>query len=256
MWLWLSALLVVGGSIALALGGMLLVRRSVGVAVLERHNEVAGFIYAVMGVLYAVLLAFVVIIVWERHAEAQARAEQEANELGDLFRNAQAYPDSIREQLQAQIRTYTSLVATDEWASMARGRASARAWTTFNELWQTYLSFTPSTAKQTLWHQESLDRLDELGDYRRLRLLSSRSALPPLMWGVLIILGTITLAFSYLFGTEHLWAQGVMTAALASTLALILFLIAALQHPFSGFVQVRPEAFEQLLSIFDQWMRS
>ena len=39
-------------------------RRVVGVEVLERHNEVAGFIYAVLGVVYAVLLGFAAITVW------------------------------------------------------------------------------------------------------------------------------------------------------------------------------------------------
>ncbi len=69
----------------------LLVRRWVTVEVLERHNEVAGFIYAVIGVLYAVVLGFTAIIVWERFAEAQTNVEKEANDLGDLFRNAQAF---------------------------------------------------------------------------------------------------------------------------------------------------------------------
>jgi hypothetical protein len=43
------------------------------VEVLERHNEVAGFIYAVIGVLYAVVLGFTAVIVWERYDQAKSR---------------------------------------------------------------------------------------------------------------------------------------------------------------------------------------
>ena len=55
---------IVGGITVLATAGALLVRRWVPVEVLERHNEVAGFIYSVIGVMYAVLLGFTAIIVW------------------------------------------------------------------------------------------------------------------------------------------------------------------------------------------------
>ena len=90
------SILIVGRIPLLAVAGALLVRRWVTVEVLERHNEVAGFIYAVIGVLYAVLLGFTAIIVWERFNEAQTNVEKEANDLGDLFRDAQAFPEDFR----------------------------------------------------------------------------------------------------------------------------------------------------------------
>jgi hypothetical protein len=70
------SLLIVGGITFAAIAGALLVRRWVTVEVLERHNDVAGFIYAVIGVLYAVLLGFTAIIVWERFDEAQTNVER------------------------------------------------------------------------------------------------------------------------------------------------------------------------------------
>jgi hypothetical protein len=69
---WLWGMILVGGAVLLAIAGTLMVRRWVPVEVLERHNEVAGFIYAVIGVVYAVLLGFTAIIVWERYDKAQA----------------------------------------------------------------------------------------------------------------------------------------------------------------------------------------
>jgi hypothetical protein len=40
----------------------------------QKHNDVAGFIYAVLGVVYAVLLALVVIAVWEEFDAAKDTA--------------------------------------------------------------------------------------------------------------------------------------------------------------------------------------
>jgi hypothetical protein len=72
---------IVGLTVMLSIGGMLLVRRWIPLAVLQSHNEVAGFIYAVVGVVYAVLLAFTAIVVWEQHTHAESVAAQEASEL-------------------------------------------------------------------------------------------------------------------------------------------------------------------------------
>ncbi|MFZ0088600.1 MAG: hypothetical protein WAL63_03775, partial [Solirubrobacteraceae bacterium] len=59
---WLGVGLVVI-SVGLSLVGLLIVRKIVARETLEAQHEVAGFLIAVVGVIYAVLLAFVVIIV-------------------------------------------------------------------------------------------------------------------------------------------------------------------------------------------------
>src|SRR5262245_3687862 len=104
--MFLSFLIATGITVVAVVIG-LLIRRWVSVEVLERHNEVAGFIYAVIGVLYAVVLGFTAIIVWGRFDEARTNVEKEANELGDLFRNAQAFAaKDFREELETNLRSY------------------------------------------------------------------------------------------------------------------------------------------------------
>ena len=247
--------LIVGVIPLLAVAGALLVRRWVTVEVLERHNDVAGFIYAVIGVLYAVLLGFTAIIVWERFEEAQTNVEKEANELGDLFRNAQAFAaEPFREELETNLRSYVRIVVEKEWPAMAEGKSSADAWDAYNRLWQTYYRFSPQDEDERIWYSQSLTRLNQLGDQRRLRLLSSQSAgVPAVMWIVLLGAGAITIGFSFLFGTKNTIAQAVMTAGLAMTIALALLSILALEQPFAGIVRVEPEAFHQVTDIFDTW---
>jgi hypothetical protein len=48
-----------------AVAGLELVQRLVPSEKRQQHNDVAGFLYAVVGVVYAVLLALLVIAVWE-----------------------------------------------------------------------------------------------------------------------------------------------------------------------------------------------
>jgi hypothetical protein len=60
-----TGLLLLCISMLLAAGGLILVQRLVPIAVRRQHNEVAGFMYAVLGVVYAVLLGLMVVAVWE-----------------------------------------------------------------------------------------------------------------------------------------------------------------------------------------------
>ena len=61
--LWAMAAIIVLFAESFSVGLMLLTRYTYGVSRLSLNNEVAGFKFAVVGVFYAVLLAFVVIAV-------------------------------------------------------------------------------------------------------------------------------------------------------------------------------------------------
>jgi hypothetical protein len=128
---WLWGILLVAAMVLLAVGGTLLARRWVGVEVLKLNNEAAGFIYAVIGVVYAVLLGFTAIIVWEQYDKAQAVVDQEANELADLYRNAH-FPDDVRRELETHLRTYARLVVDKEWPAMVERKSSPETWEAYN----------------------------------------------------------------------------------------------------------------------------
>jgi hypothetical protein len=248
---WLWGVLLVGATILFAIAGTLLARRRFAVEILERHNEVAGFIYAVIGVVYAVLLGFTALIVWEQYEKAHTHVEQEANELADLFRDARAFPDGIRQELEKQIRAYARLVVEKEWQAMAEGGSSRETWEAYNQLSQTYQGFRPQNDYENAWYEQSLARLNQLGDHRQLRLLSSQLGLPGAMWVVLLGAGVVTISFSFLFGTRHAAAHVVMTSGLAITIGLVLFSILTLDHPFAGITRLEPDAFRQVAGIFD-----
>ena len=253
-WFWSLLLLVILP--VLAVGATLLVRRAVGPDVLAHHNDVAGFIYAVIGVVYAVLLGFSAIIVWEQYRQAQEGVEREANELADLYRDAQVFPLAVRKQVEDGLRAYARLVVEREWPAMAEGKSSAETWEAYNQLWRIYHDFKPEDDHQRTWYAESIHRLNELGDQRRIRLLSVRSGVPGVIWAVLLGAGAVTIGFSFLFGTPNVRAHGLMTAGVAITIGGVLLSILALQHPFAGITRVSPEAFQQFGEILDMRSRS
>ena len=137
---------------------------------------------------------------------------------------------------------------------MVERKSSPETWEAYNQLWRTYHLYQPENEHERIWYAQSLAKLNQLGDQRRLRLLSSRSeGVPGVMWVVLLGAGVVTIGFSFLFGTRSATAQVLMTAGLATVIALVLLSIMAMQHPFAGITRVDPDAFAQLADIFDVW---
>ncbi|WP_027483572.1 DUF4239 domain-containing protein [Deinococcus pimensis] len=235
--------LVVVVIVTLSLLGMLSLRRFVTLARLEEHNQVAGFIYAVVGVCSSVLLTFVVVAVWQQQVDVHARVEQETNDLVGLYRDAQAFAPETRSMLRADLRAYALSVLNAEWPALASGRRSPATERRFTTLVCRYQHVRPTSTAEEAWYRTTLDRLTRLEDNRRLRLMSAASTIPPLMWSVLWLTSAVTIAFSFFFGTRNVAAQALMVGALSGTIALILFLAVALDRPFGGPIQVQPSGF-------------
>lgn len=241
-------LVVVGLGILLSWLGLRTVRRFVPIAVLKAHHEVAGFIIGVLGAIYAVLLAFVVVALWNQYEDASAAVAREANQLSDLAHVTRGFSDPKgRHRLTGMIGAYTRSAINDEWPTMAEGEASLRTQSALDQLWRAYLEIDPETYRDSTLYDQSLSTLREMSDSRRLRLFASRNDLPILIQLLLWGGGLITISFTYFFGVESIRAQSLMTAGLTGIIAFNLFLVLALDNPFHGFLRVPPEPLQDIL---------
>jgi uncharacterized membrane protein len=247
-----TGLLIVALAMLIAVGGVILVQRLVSTERRRQHNDVAGFIYAVLGVAYAVLLGLMLIAVWEQWNAADATVTEEANELAGIFWFAHALPQPEGRHIQELARTYAQVVVEEEWPLMAQGRSSPKAWATLDELRATILGLNPTTGAQQVRYTQLLEQLHGLGDARRARLLVAEEGLPNILWVVLILGGVITVGFTYLFGLDSTLVHLLMVGALALIISLSLFTVAALDQPFKGDVHIHPAAFEQVLERFHE----
>ena len=132
--LWLSGLLVVGLPTVLAMFGPVLVRRYVTLEKLEKNNEVAGFEFAAVGVLYAVLLAFAIIVVWERFSDAETTVATEAGAAANIYRLSQGIngqPGIVLREPLPTISKWLFPMAGPSWSVVARVLRRGRRWMLF-----------------------------------------------------------------------------------------------------------------------------
>jgi hypothetical protein len=242
--------------VGLAVGALALVRRSVEVSRLVVHQDVAGFILAVVGVVYAVLLAFVVIAVWQQFEAAQATSEQEAVAVGSLYRDALVQGASGAPARRA-LREYAHSVVESEWPEMAeQHRDSGQTDAALDRVWGAFRLERPAGTAEAPFHEEAVKRLHDVSELRRTRIFESSNALPGPLWGVLIAGALITIGFTYFFGVASLRAQVLMVSALASIVGLALFPIVVLDLPFTGGgVGVEPAAMKGVIREFSHYAR-
>src|ERR687895_653416 len=173
--------LVVCGACLAAVAGLVVVQRLVPVTIRKEHNDVAGFIYAVLGVIYAVLLALVVIAVWEEFGRARVTVEAEANALAEIFWLAHRLPEPEGRELQELCVAYAEEVVNVGWPLMAQGRTpslersqeTSRAWVLIDDIRATLQEVEPRTMAERELYAEGLDQVQRLAGARRTRLVAA-----------------------------------------------------------------------------------
>ena len=241
---------VTGVVIALSVLCLMIVRKVYGHTVMAKHNDVAGFIYAVIGVIYAVLLAFVVIVEWDMFRDAESKVQDEVQCMASVLRDAQVFDEPQRSLIMKEIVNYANIVINEEWALMAKEQRSEKAVKSIRRIFALVAEIKPANENQKIWYQEIVTRLNNFYNARNQRVQAAKDGIPAFMWSVMIIGAVITIGFSFLFGTENLWAHSLMVASLAGVITLVLLLIVALDHPYAGIIIVTPEAFLDQLARF------
>jgi hypothetical protein len=249
-------LLLVCGAMVASVGGLILVQRLVPIALRRQHNDVAGFIYAVLGVTYAVLLGLMVVAVWEEWNRAAVTADNEASALAEVFWIADRMPESEGTHVQELARSYGRIVVDEEWALMQEQKSSPKAWDRLDEIRASLQDFDPSGQQEQVIYDQSLESMRNLADARRDRLLEAEQGLPGILWVVLMVGGVIVVGFTYLFGLESTVIHLLMVASLALIISLVLFTVAALNYPFGGDITIHPDAMEHVLGRFETSMLS
>jgi hypothetical protein len=248
-------LIVVIGACLAAVAGLELVQRLVPAQKRQEHNDVAGFLYAVIGVVYAVLLALLVIAVWEQFQKANETVESEANATAEIAWLAHRLPEPEHHVLQEDARAYAQEVVDEEWPLMEQGiegvQSFPEGWDLIDDIRATLQEVEPSTEAEQALYAEGLDQIERLNDARRMRLVQAEEGIPGVLWAVLVFGGVVVVGFTYLFGLANSWAHRLMVMSLTAVIALALFTIVAMEHPFSGGARVDPGAFEQILERFE-----
>ncbi len=246
--LWALGLVLIAAAVAGAAMLELLVRRLLPPTLRRAHNDVAAAMFSIIGVTYAVLLAFVAMLAWEGFNRAAAVTSAEATLLADLDAAAEGvHAPGLREALTG----YAATVIDAEWPALAAGEPATAAEAPLRRIDRAIAAVVPADAAAINRHAVLLQTFARLRDARADRLLAAGTTIPPIVWAVTVLGGVITIAFGSFLGAPSLGMHLAMSALLAVSGCLVLLLIVALSNPFRGDFHVSAAPFQAVLARLD-----
>jgi len=231
--------IVAGVSIASVLG-LIAFRQVVPLEELRASTDAIGNYLQTVGGIYAVLLAFVVYVVWGQFNESRQLVDREATLIADVHRISGGLPPASRDEIRKLLKEYIDAVINEEWVAMSKGKEAVleRVGEKLDEIWTVIHKCRPEDECGHTMYSEVLSSYNELHDVRASRLTSARTRIPIALRILLYAGALITIGSVYLLTFEKLWIHATVTAALAGAIAHILYLVRDLDQAFSGDWQV------------------
>jgi len=245
---WLAILLLTAIAVSFSIVGFLVVHRFIPVKIRQIHNDVAGFIFATLGVTYGVMLAFVVIVVWQQFNDAEVNAENESSVALLLYKDIITYPNKVASKTMQEVYLGYLRKSVEQPEERPNQRSYEESMVTINQLLLIIDGVIPESSHEQILYTQILQNMNELTKYRNLRHQADFSTLPSVIWIGVLVGAIMTIGFTFLFGTENVWAHITMVSLLAALIAVVIYVVIELEYPMIGNVKVSiPYSYHKIL---------
>lgn len=243
----------VAGVTAVAIAGLLVARAVVPLSVLRESGDAVGNYLQTVGGIYAVLLAFVVYVVWGQFNEARGYVAREASAIVDVYRTVGGLSHERHAAVMTSLRVYLDAVIHQEWPAMARDDDAVMEKTghLLDDVWLAIVGCGSSTCDGEIFG-EVVSRFNDLTELRTLRLVAARSRLPMALKILLFSGAAIIIGSMYLLPVDRATMHALITGAMAGCIAHILYLVIDLDEAFAGDWQVSKQAFHRASRSLDR----
>ena len=192
------------------MGAQVLIRNRVGVDRLAKNNEIAGFKFATVGVIYAVSSPSRSSSCGRNSATPKPPWRTKPARPRRSFATRQGKePEALA--VRTALANYLKAAIEDEWPAMAREAESPVAERALNSLYAAAIALNRSGTRGAADMAEVFRQLDNVTAARRVRLHLATGLVPNVIWIVLFMGALLTVGFTLFFGSENLLAQISMT---------------------------------------------
>lgn len=194
--------------------------------------------------LYGLIAALIAVGVWQRHSQVEDTVSSEAAAISALWRDMGGYPEPTRTQSRDVLRGYTKQIIEEAWPLQAQGKTPSVGVVWMDRLQAHLFAFEPTTDGQRIGHAEVLRAFNNLVHHRRQRLDWVTAQLPPVFW-VLLLPGAFVCTFMLsFFRVENVWFHALMLTIVSSFVAMVLYVIIALDRPYSGAMRITADSYQ------------
>lgn len=249
-WLLLTVLVIgtAGGTVAV----LVYIRRRYPGLSAGTHNEIAKVGFSVVGPVYGFLTGFIIVVLWGQIGAADDVVRAEGSSAVQMARELEGFTKADGDRMRQSLLDYEH-AAVAEWPHAARGQATPEAEAALRRLYTTYQGVQPADDKQRNALSSSLDSLKQLSTSRTDRLLMARTNTGPpwSLWAVIFLTSGLVLGFAVILGETQVRMHYVTVAATGALVAVIVFLLTELAHPFFGEMSTSPEPLRAAIEVLE-----
>lgn len=217
-----------------AVAAAILVRRFLGLDLRRRQHEIGNPVYLQIGVVFAVLLAFVFNEVWSEYNAAAQAINGECGALHGAAMLANDLPDGQGREVEQAILNYAKTVVDVEWPALAQRHPSLDAVQAFQAVVVAAGHLPATQPGDAAIQGQILSLLAQAHAFRETRLFQASQGLPAIIWLVMSFYAAVLVVFVLLAGVESLVVHLLFTALFTASVVLVLILIGMLDYPFEG----------------------
>jgi Ca2+/Na+ antiporter len=240
---WAIGLIFVGGTLIVVLVGFVLVSRLLPAWRAERSAQVLGGIAAMVMTMFAVLLAFVIVNLYNSYNSAVNNVAAEATALTELVQDAQVFPPAVRRKIERAVAQYVVEIRRNEFRTLRAGHAAPRAQPLLGNVHEVVQSYSPVTTAQQTFYGAINEQLRTIVRERESRLDAAETSIPKPLLYLMILLAVLTLGITLLIVTHARAVDVAIIVTVAIVISSGLFTAEILQYPFSGTIAVNSEPF-------------
>ncbi|GGB96460.1 bestrophin-like domain [Dyadobacter sediminis] len=231
--------------------GLSAFKRFVKLHLSQEDNELAGIMFGAIGLIYSLILAFVIIAVWDDYDELSKTIEEETDKLNGIMAHTGTLPDSLQMSLKTAMIGYCRQVLQEEWRM--NGPNVAERPSAIPSLRLALLRIEPSTKTEESIYAVVDQDLSKISELRRKRLSYARSHIPDLVWFTLQTGSLLLIVFSYFLTAPSDRVRRISLGFFSGYLAMCMFLIYTLDRPFGKVIQVSRQPYANVLMSLKQY---
>lgn len=202
----------------------------------DRADAAADYVATFMVTMYTVLLAFIVVMLWQRADDLNADLRAEGHDLTQLVWTGQRLDSADRAAIRSAVSGYATAVLEREWppADQAATGHTAAAIASL----RSRLGVPFSLDDQTTLRDQELSVVDDLDAARADRVAKTLRPGPEILVVGLVLLSAATVLAPFLLGPR---AEPLSVVGLAVTVAVVaaaLAFVLNLREPYGGYIDI------------------
>ena len=202
-----------------------------------------------LGILFALLVGFIAVEVWNNFDKAKVAVAAEASALRAVVLLAGTFPEEQKTRIYALIDRHIEVAVNEGWPAMARHRLTLSTLpTALIEALHDTLTLKPADDSQRIAQTEMVKAIHAAADARRQRIVVSQSAVGRVKWAGILLQGLCMLVAIAMVHSDNRLACAIAMTLFATGIALSLLLIAAYSRPFTGEISVGPDLLKQVIT--------